>query len=418
MQGLHLTGDLFGCNCPQSLLIDLETLTRTCREATQDAGLTIVDEKFFLFPDVDGEPGGITGTLLLAESHLAIHTWPERNGVTLDVYVCNYMSDNSGKAQQLFDTLRQHFQPSSWQGERIMRGDLNQDEAAVRATETEGQLLLENGASPYVFGTRSTRQIADFQSDYQRVEVHDTESFGRLFRLDGRFMTSEKDEFVYHECMVHPAAICHPSPQRALVIGGGDGGSTEELLKHPSMERVVMAELDGAVVEMAREQLGSIHRGAFDDPRLEVRIGDGFAYVKETTDTFDLIVLDLTDPDTPAERLYTADFFRLCQRILRPGGAITLHIGSPYFDPNTVQRLTRELKEVFAIVRPMTAYVPLYGSLWGMATASDTLDPLTVDREVIAHRMAERKIDNLDYYDAEMHQALFTLPVYVRRLVA
>ncbi len=417
MQGLHLTGDLFGCNCHQSLLIDLETLTRTCREATLDAGLTIVDEKFFLFPDVDGEPGGITGTVLLAESHLAIHTWPERNGVTLDVYVCNYMHDNSGKAQQLFDTLRNHFRPTKWHGESILRGDISDPEAGDEVNNQPSEMLLEWAGSDYAFGARSSRQVASFQSDYQRVDVHDTASFGRLFRLDGRFMTSEKDEFVYHECMVHPAALSHPAPQRALVIGGGDGGSSEELLKHPSMERVVMAELDGAVVEMAREHLGKIHRGVFDDPRLDVRIGDGLAFVKETDETFDLIVLDLTDPDTPAQRLYTADFFRLCQRILRPGGAVTLHIGSPYFDPTTVKRLTRELNQVFAVVRPMTAYVPLYGSLWAMALASDTLDPLTLDRDVIAHRLAERDIGNLDYYHADLHHALFALPGYVRRLV-
>src|SRR5690606_6591919 len=127
---------------------------------------------------------------------------------------------------------------------------------------------------------------------------------------------SERDEFIYHECMVHPAALAHPAPRRALVLGGGDGGSSEELLKHPSIERVVMAELDGAVIDIARRHLEQVHRGAFDDPRLDVRMGDGFAFVRDTDETFDLIVLDLTDPDTPAEQLYSAEFFRMCQRIL------------------------------------------------------------------------------------------------------
>lgn len=411
MQGLHLTGDLFGCNCHTSLLIDMDTLTRACRDATRDAGLTIVDEKFFLFPDVDGEPGGITGTVLLAESHLAIHTWPERNGVTLDVYVCNYMHDNSGKAQQLFDTLLAHFRPTTWQGERILRGDLNEPSARHR------QLLLEWAGSSYAFGTPSQNVLASFQSPYQRVDVHDTAMFGRLFRLDGRFMTSEKDEFIYHECMVHPAALSHPGPQSALVIGGGDGGSSEELLKYPGMQRVVMAELDAAVVDMAREHLGSIHQGAFDDPRLEVRIGDGLAFVRDTDETFDLIVLDLTDPDTPAQPLYTADFFRLCQRRLRPGGALSVHIGSPFFDPATVTRLTRALREVFAIVRPMTAYIPLYGSLWGMALASDDLEPLAVDAATLEQRLRQHGIGDLNYYHPDLHAALFALPGYVRKLV-
>ncbi len=411
MQGLHLTGDFYDCNCNDAILIDKPTLEQACREATLAAGLTIVDEKFFLFPDTDGGPGGITGTLLLAESHLAIHTWPERRGVTLDVYVCNYMQDNSAKAQQLFDALLAQFRPTTWQGERVLRGDLEKPES-VRS-----ELLLEWSTPHAAFGTNAGKRLAEVQSAYQRVEVYDTPQFGRLFRLDGRFMTSEKDEFIYHECMVHPAAIAHAGPRTALVLGGGDGGSSEELLKHPGMERVVMAELDEAVIDIAKTHLQNVHRGVFEDPRLEVRIGDGFAFVRDTEETFDLIVLDLTDPDTPAGPLYTADFFRLCKRRLNPGGAITLHIGSPVYGADNVRRLSAELREVFAVVRPMTAYVPLYGSLWAMAIASDTLDPLALNAEDVAQRLADRDLGRLDYYDEQMHAALFALPVYVRRLV-
>lgn len=411
MQGLHLTGDLYGCNCHSALLTDLKTLVEACRQATIDSGLTIVDEKFYPFPETDGQPGGITGTLLLAESHLAIHTWPERRGVTLDVYVCNYMQDNSRKAQQLFDTLLAQFRPESWQGERIMRGDLS------KAQAESNSLLLEWSNPNTAYGTRSRRVLEELQSDYQRIDVHDTPQFGRLFRLDGRFMTSEKDEFIYHECMVHPAAMALAEPRTALVIGGGDGGSSEELLKHPSMQRVVMAELDDKVVEVAKRHFESINRGVFNDPRLEVRIGDGFQYVRETRDTFDLVVLDLTDPDTPAEQLYTEDFFRMCKRVLNPGGAITLHIGSPFYGPEQVRRLCRDLRAVFRQVHPMTAYVPLYGSLWAMAVASDSLDPTNIDAGTVERRLKERNIIDLNYYGPTVHAALFTLPVYIQRLV-
>ncbi|GAA5236787.1 polyamine aminopropyltransferase [Verticiella sediminum] len=410
MQGLHLTGDLYNCNCSEAILIDLPMLEGICRQATLDAGLTIVDDKFFLFPDVDGQPGGITGTLLLAESHLAIHTWPERRGVTLDVYVCNYMQDNSGKARALFDRLVQTLRPETWQGEEILRGDLAQPEAVRR------ELLREWSTPNSVFGTRPQKQLEARQTEFQRVDVYDTPDFGRLFRLDGRFMTSERDEFIYHECMVHPAALAHAAPRRALVLGGGDGGSSEELLKHPGMERVVMAELDPAVIEIAKAYLQRVHRGVFDDPRLEVKVGDGFAFVRDTDETFDLIVLDLTDPDTPAEQLYTADFFRMCQRILAPGGALSLHIGSPVYGEANVRRLAGALREVFTHVRPMTAFVPLYGSLWAMAVASDALDPAALDGEQVDARLRERGIDDLAYYDGTAHPGLFALPRYVRRL--
>src|SRR5690606_16194652 len=210
------------------------------------------------------------------------------------------------------------------------------------------------------------RRLETVRTPYQTLEVFDTPQWGRLFRLDGCYMTSERDEFFYHEAITHTAALAHPNPTSALVLGGGDGGSTEELLKHPSMRRVVLAELDAEVVRVAREHLWQVHRGAFDDPRVDLRIGDGWATVEALAQQsgerggFDLVVLDLTDPDTPAHRLYTADFFRLLKRVMNPGAAITLHIGSPLYRPDLVGKLLAELASVFAIVRPLGLYVPLY----------------------------------------------------------
>src|SRR5438034_2109889 len=140
---------------------------------------------------------------------------------------------------------------------------------------------------------RSAHQFERFRSPYQSVEVHDTRPFGKLFRLDGHFMTSEKDEFFYHENLVHMAALSHPRPQRALVVGGGDGGSAEELLNHPSIERVTLAEIDASVVDISRKHWANVQRGSLDDPRVDLRIEDGFAYVRNARERFDLIVLDL-----------------------------------------------------------------------------------------------------------------------------
>ena len=334
MQGLHLTGDLFGCGCSAATFTDLDALSTLCREATLDARLTIVDEKWHAFPDWNGQPGGITGTILLAESHLAIHTWPESRGVTLDVYVCNFTEDNTAKAELLFDTLTVAFRPQRQVVNRITRGDVsaggdNASEGRAAEEAAQSQLSFDwlNAHSGYGFTVKE--KLAEIESAYQRVEVFDTHQFGRLFRLDGRLMTSEGDEFFYHECMTHPAALAHPNPESVLVIGGGDGGSSEELFKHPSVRRIVMAELDPIVIEISRKYLGSIHRGALDDPRLEIRIGDGFEYVRSTSERFDMIVLDLTDPDTPAFHLYSEEFFRMCQRVLKPGGMLTLHWARP-----------------------------------------------------------------------------------------
>jgi spermidine synthase len=229
-------------------------------------------------------------------------------------------------------------------------------------------------------------------------------------------MTSEGDEFFYHECMTHPAALAHPAPESVLVIGGGDGGSSEELFKHPSVKRIVMAELDPVVIDIARQYLGNIHHGALDDPRLEIRIGDGYEYVKSTGERFDLIVLDLTDPDTPAFHLYSEEFFRLCQRALKPGGLLTLHLGSPVYQPETVRRNAAALRRVFKHVAPLSLFIPLYGSQWCLAVAGDTLDARSVAADTIAQRLQERHIDDLRFYHPAMHAALFTLPRFALEL--
>ncbi len=410
MQGLHLTADIFGCACERGLLIEADRLADLCRKAVADSGLTLVDEKFFTFPDYEGEPGGVTGAVLLAESHVAVHTWPERAGVTLDVYVCNFTTDNSGKAEQLMDDMIVAFQPSEQITNRILRASSDPDSKA-------DELLIEWLNPDSAYGFRAARRLETARSAHQTIEVFDTPQWGRLFRLDGAYMTSEKDEFFYHEPIVHCAAVAHPAPASALVIGGGDGGSSEELLKHPGIRRVVMAELDAEVVRISRQYLGSVHRGAFDDPRLEVHIGDGFEFVRRLGERFDLIVLDLTDPDTPAQKLYTRGFFEMVKGVLNPGGAVSLHIGSPVFDPERVRGLLADLAAVFPVVRPMGLYIPLYGAYWGLAVASDTLDPLAVDAAEIEKRIADRGLQSLELYNGDMHQALFALPNFYRRLL-
>jgi len=429
MQGLHLTGDLFDCACSDAFFTDLATLSTLCRDTTVNAGLTIVDEKFHVFPEWQGQPGGITGTLLLAESHLAIHTWPERRGVTLDVYVCNFTGDNDAKAQQLFDTIIATFHPKEKIVNEIRRGDLaaghtsstRSTQAALptpqSASSSSGLIFewLNTGAG---YGITTKKQLASFQSPYQRVEVFDTHPFGKAFRLDGRLMTSVGDEFFYHECMTHPALLSHPNPQSVLIIGGGDGGSAEEILKHPSVQRVVMAELDPAVIDISREHLQEIHQGSLDDPRLTIHIGDGFEFVKNCTEQFDLIVLDLTDPDTPAFALYSEAFFRMCQGLLNHGGLMTMHLGSPVYQPETVRKNATHLRKVFKQVHPMSLFIPLYGSLWCLAIASDTVNPRTVSADALTARLMDRRIGTLKYYNAPLHAALFTLPTFVQELTA
>ncbi|HYT86493.1 MAG TPA: polyamine aminopropyltransferase [Burkholderiales bacterium] len=279
-------------------------------------------------------------------------------------------------------------------------------------------VMTEYLTDDWGFFVRSAREFERFRSPYQAVEVHDSADFGKLFRLDGHFMTSERDEFFYHENLVHMAAVTHPSPERALIVGGGDGGSAEELLKHPSIKSVTLAEIDLAVVDISRKHLRSVHKGALDDPRLTLKITDGFEYVRTSAEAFDLIVLDLTDPGGPSTTLYTPDFYRACAARLSPVGAMTLHVASPVAHPDRIRAGIAALRTAFALVTPYLASVPLYGGLWMMACCSGTLDPRKLTTNEIDRRIAQRHLRDLQYYNGDVHRAALALPNFVRALVA
>jgi spermidine synthase len=404
MDGLHLVANLYHCQGDPRHLIDAAALRQFCLDSVERAGLTALGDLFHQFVGADADPaavGGVTGCVVLAESHLAIHTWPEMNAVTLDVYVCNYTQDNSAKAQRVLDDAMRLFKPQDY-----VRHDVPRDK----------QLLMEYLNPECGYFVHSTARLATLRTQYQDLEVHDSVQFGKLFRLDGCFMSSERDEFFYHENIVHPGAIAHTAPRRALIIGGGDGGAAEELRKHPSIEQITVVELDPAVIEMARQHFESIHHGVFDDPRLRLIIGDGLKFIAQTQERFDFIALDLPDPIGPVAALYEEPFFRDCARVLAPGGVLTLHLGSPVTNPERVRSHIERLARVFPIVRPYVMYIPLYGSLWSMACCSSSLDPTSLSASEVEKRIAQRQLRDLQYYNGATHQAVFALPNFVRDL--
>jgi spermidine synthase len=278
--------------------------------------------------------------------------------------------------------------------------------------------MTEYLADDWAYFIRSARQYEKFKSPFQSIEVHETVRFGKLFRLDGHFMTSEKDEFFYHENLVHPAAITHPQPTSALVIGGGDGGSAEELLKHASIRSVMLCEIDLAVVDIARKYLQTVHRGALDDPRLTLKIEDGFGYIRNATEKYDLIVLDLTDAGGPSAALYTPDFYRACAARLAPTGLMSLHVASPVAHPERIRATLASLRSAFTVVTPYLTSVPLYGGLWMMACCSSSLDPKGMSILDVDRRIAQRRIRDLQYYNGDTHRASMAMPNFVRALVA
>lgn len=282
------------------------------------------------------------------------------------------------------------------------------------ATTTPAPELDEALHPAVALRLRQSRLIALHQSSFQQVALYQHPVFGRFFRLDGVLMSTEADEFYYHETLIHPAAQAMPPLRRALVIGGGDGGSARQLLRYASLQTVDVAELDPVVVELARAWLPGVHHQAFDDPRLVLHLGDGGAFLQASAGGYDLIVLDLTDPVGAALPLYQRDFFLLCRQQLAEHGLLSLHLGSPIYQPEQVSALYHRLAGVFAVVRPMLVPIPSYGGLWALAVAGQASDPAACDPIRINQRLSEAGISGLSYYNGDIHQALFAVPEFLR----
>jgi spermidine synthase len=253
---------------------------------------------------------------------------------------------------------------------------------------------------------------------YQRLEVYETLGFGRMLVLDDVVEATERDEFIYHEMMVHVPMYTHPNPKRVLIIGGGDGGALREVLRHPTVERAVLVEIDGAVIGASKRFLRKICRRAFKDPRAEVIVGDGAAYVRETGETFDVVIVDSTDPLGPSMPLFGRTFYRNAVRILRPKGLLVRQTGSAMLQSAELISAVRNARKVFPCVRVFLSSVPTYvGGLFThpMMSAADFSARITLPA---VRRRAARHPLAMHYYSPEVHAAAFVLPEYVRRLVA
>lgn len=287
---------------------------------------------------------------------------------------------------------------------------------------TDQTWLNESLDEGFSYSIASSQLLCQRQSSYQKIEVHVTPRFGHLLRIDGSFMASEKDEFFYHENLIHVPACTHPQPESALIIGGGDGGSAEELLKHNTIQRIKLIEIDQVVLDVSSTYLRGIHHGALDnagcDSRLEIHVADGLEYMRSSQARYDLIVLDLTDPGGPSKPLYTSDFYRHCAARLNLGGILSLQVASPFAQPDRVVSVMTGLSQAFNIVRPYLVSIPLSGGQWMMACASQTLDPADVGIAQTDSLITERGLKLLQHYNGHTHQAAMALPNFVRQLVA
>lgn len=260
-------------------------------------------------------------------------------------------------------------------------------------------------------GLRVKETLFSRQSAFQHVEVIDTVGFGRVLIIDKVFMTSEYDEFLYHEMLAQPGLCTARSIARVLVIGGGDGGTVREVLRHTEVKQCVMIEIDEMVVEVSKEYLPGIGT-AWNDPRLDLRFIDGREYVTQSNDEkYDVILLDGTDPIGPGAALFDDSFYAGCKRMLRPGGVMALQSESPLLMMDLFVETQHRLRKLFPEVHPYLGPVPLYGTgTWSWTWCSDTGEPLRAIRD-----RQEAIVEGSKAYNEELHQAIFALPNYVKR---
>jgi spermidine synthase len=262
------------------------------------------------------------------------------------------------------------------------------------------------------------RTIAALQTKFQQVEIMETASYGKVLVLDGRIQSSQADEFIYHDALVHPGMLtAEASPRTALVIGGGEGATLREILRYPSITRAVMVDIDGEVVELCRRHLPEMHQGAFDDPRAEVRHEDARGYLERTTERFDVITIDLVEPleEGPACMLFTQEFYTLVRDRLTPGGTMTMQAGMTKVGETAFfSAIHRTLREVFPVVAGYQAFISCFGTPWGFIVASRKVDPRGLAVDAVDRLIAERVPGGLAHWDGVTQGHCLALPKYIR----
>jgi len=259
------------------------------------------------------------------------------------------------------------------------------------------------------------------QTAFQKVEIVDTEFFGRCLILDGKIQSAEHDEYIYHETLIHPAMTMHPAPKRVMIAGGGEGAVLREILKHPSVEEVLMVDIDQEVIELCEKYLPQWNAGTYHHDKVKIVFEDARKYLAESTEQWDVIFMDLPEPleNSPCYMLFTREFYRLVKERLRGSGIIALQAGNLNIRLMECHgAIYNTLKTVFQHVDSYGAYIPSYDTKWGFMCASDFFNAQDFPAGRIDSRLQERGMNDLQYYDGLTHQHLFTLPKDLRRLRA
>lgn len=421
--GRHILVEFTDCNA--DILNDVDKVEKSMVEAAKTAGATVINSTFHHF-----SPWGISGVVVIQESHLAIHTWPEYRYAAVDLFTCGETVD----PWVSFEHLKQAFKSNKYSAIEMNRGSLNlmkredfnpkkrNDSAPISpgtAHRIERNVWFTDKDDQQALSLRYNEVLFNETSPYQQVRVFDTPSFGKMLAINNMVMCTERDEQHYHEMIVHPAMQLLEKAENVLVIGGGDGGTIREILKHPQVKKVTMVEIDEAVVRASKLHLPTLSK-AFNDPKLELIIGDGIEFVRRSPEAvYDLVIVDGSDPVGPAEGLFTADFYKNCQRAMKPHGFLVSQGESPLFHQKTFVDLHRCLRTIFGdkSVATMLFYASSYPTgMWSFQVASNK--PFNPIKDLDGAKAESFSQNNkLHYYNEGVHMGAFAVPNFVKRML-
>ncbi len=420
--GRHILVEFFGCS--SEILNDVPSIEGSMVDAAKEALSTVINSTFHHF-----SPYGVSGVVVIQESHLAIHTWPEFQYAAVDIFTCG----DTINPWIAYDFLKKAFEAKHGSAMEISRGqidllervdfDINADrdmkEKELRP-EYKRDVWFTDKDENIALSLRYTGEILYREkSPYQVVQVIDTFAYGKTLTIDNMVMCSEKDEHAYHEMISHIAMLSHPSPKDILVIGGGDGGTVRELVRHEKLEKVTMVEIDEKVVEASRKYLPQLSK-AFEHPKLQLLIYDGIQFVKDAvSESYDIVIVDGSDPEGPATGLFSESFYRDTYLCMKNNGVLVLQSEGPHFNKETMVETFQCLRKIFGAdrVHLYLAYIPTYPTgMWSFIYASkgdvhpyNQLDP--------AKAGAFARKNNLQYYNPEIHRSAFALPTFVKNML-
>ena len=423
--GMHLVCELNGCN--PSILTKVPAIKHAMEAAAISANATILNGYFHQF-----SPIGVSGLLCLAESHISIHTWPESGYAAVDIYTCGEHTKPHLAIQMLAATL----EATQVQVRELTRGQptsepnvfCNSDTTAasaaggvthlepveaVDASRKERRSWYVEDADPH---ERHLYEVAEWlysdTSEFQNIGIIKNRSYGKILLLDGAVQSAERDEYMYHETLIHPAMIAHQNPKSVLVLGGGEGASLREVLKHRTVSQATMVDIDGDVVECCRKLLPEWSAGSYEDSRARLVIADGKKWIEDTPEKFDVIFMDLTDQIDlgPSFALYTKDFYKTVASRLNPGGIFLVQAGElsvcEYFSHSTIRKT---LGTAFSQVRTYCQHIPTFFAQWSWVAASNGGASLDIATDEVNARIAARVEGKLKFYDGNAHLRMFTL---------